>query len=107
MDLSRDEIGELLRCALNRRMVIYPGTYKRSNTVALLIAKGYMEAAPDDVFNLSAYPTIKPTLRKGAKVWLSEQGKAAILSLKPDDFKQSHFWPLPSDIEHAQKRVSD
>jgi hypothetical protein len=105
MNLTQDEIHELLRYALNRNMMIYLRTWKRSNTAALLITKGYMQADPGDIYNLNGYPTIKPTLRQGAKVWLTAQGKAAILALKPDDFTQSHYWPLPADVQRAQERV--
>lgn len=104
-ELSWDEIHELLRCALNRLMVIKPVIRSRSDAAALLIAKGYMQAKPTDVSNLQHYPTSKPTLKPHAKVWLTEKGRAAILALSPADFQDNRFWPLPRDVQTAQARV--
>lgn len=107
-DLSQNEINELLTCALNRRQVIRPASYQRRPIVAELIGKALMEAVdPADVANLGHYPTIKPTLRKGAFVRLTEAGRGAILALNPADFAHNRFWPLPGDVQAAQERVRD
>ena len=104
-DLTRDEINELIKCALNKTGAIRPSSRARLDAAALLVGKGLMAAKPSDVYNLNVHPSIKPTLRRNAQMWLTDAGKAAILALSPEDFKNNMWWPLPRDIEYAQSRV--
>lgn len=104
-DLTREEIHELLRCALNRMGVIIPSTTARQDAAALLVAKKLMEAKPGDVLNLSGYPVIKPMMRRDARVWLTDAGKQIVMDLKPDEFLVNTWWPLPADVKEAQRRI--
>ncbi len=106
MELKQDEISELLRCTLQRGLVTYPDTRRRSHTATMMIVRGYMETNPDDVYNLNQHPMIQPTLKRGAKVWLTEKGKDAIRALAPDDFKKNRLWPLVIDVQRAQERLA-
>jgi hypothetical protein len=106
MKLSKAEISILLTCALNTSMAIHAASRTQTNVVAVLIAKGYMQTEPENVWNVKDYPTLTPGMKRGTKAWLTEQGKAAIRALLPDDFRDNNRWPLSADVQRAAARVN-
>lgn len=104
--LPAEELHELIRCALNKTMRVYPASFRREWVLLGLIQAGYMIPVvrigdpnfhPDSV---SALPEHEP-------ITFTNRGRDQVLTLNPADFEVLKSWPLPDDIRMAQTRIKD
>lgn len=101
-DLKRDEVLELVTCALNQTGKLRPVNRIRRRICEHLIGKGLIEPVnPNNVWNDSHYPAIIPSLKPGAAVRLTAAGKLAICSLPCIDYNE--WFPLASDVLRAKQ----
>lgn len=98
IQLTQDEISELVRCALNKGQFIIPTGRQRLPALEL-VRRGLLMSCLDSVVSLPYFRTLKD----GVILWITDEGRAAILALNPAELAAS--WPLLKDVEAAQKRL--
>jgi hypothetical protein len=100
------ELQELIRCAQNKTLKVYAGSWRRNKVLTGLIRAGDM--IPVNKKGVSGWnPALLSALDYHQAVTLTNQGRDRLLALDPADFWAARWWPLPDDIRAAQAAIRD
>ncbi len=104
--MPAEELHELIRCALNKTMRVYPASLRREWILLGLIQAGYMIPVVR-IGDPNFHPDSVSTLPEHEPITFTNRGRDYVLTLNPADFASVKSWPLPNDIRMAQTAIKD
>ncbi len=104
--MAVEELHELIRCALNKTMRVYPASFRREWILLGLIQAGYMIPVAG-IGDPNFHPDSVGTLPEQEPITFTNRGRDYVLTLNPADFESGKAWPSPDDIRMAQTVIKD
>jgi hypothetical protein len=104
--MAAEELHELIRCALNKTMRVYPASLHRELVLLGLIQAGYMIPIVR-IGDRNFHPDSVGTLPEHDPITFTNRGRDYVLTLNPVDFEDVKSWPLADDIRLAQTLIKN
>ena len=104
--MPAEELHELICCALNKTMRVYPASLRRELVLLGLIQAGYMIPVVG-IGDPNFHPDSVSALPEHEPITFTNRGRDHVLTLNPADFEAVKSWPLPDDIRMARSLIKD